>query len=138
MVIFDINHHFWLNNHRFRLYNWHFLIKIDLLIKNISKKIDFYRKYIEFDQIYIKIEIVHLDSSLESKSDRNRQSNLDRDFDSTTTIWFGTPNRISLLKTCKVPIIVPFFNFGTSLLLSFPVQRLLLFLLMMWVRQVIA
>ena len=30
------------------------LIKIELLIENISKKIDFNQKYIEYDQIYIE------------------------------------------------------------------------------------
>ena len=44
----------------------------------------------EYDRIYIEIEIVDLDSSLESESDSNRRSNLDRDFNLTTTIRFGT------------------------------------------------
>ena len=41
--------------------------------------------------------IVDLNTLLESESDHNRQSNLDRDFDSTTTILFGTSNHISLV-----------------------------------------
>ena len=72
---------------------------MDLLIKNISKKIDFNRKYIKFDRIYIEIEILDSNSSLESESDGNRRSNSDRDFDSTMMIGFGTPNRISLIWT---------------------------------------
>ena len=58
--------------------------------------INFNQKYIEYDRIYIKIEIVDSDSALESESDSNRRSNSDRDFDLTTTIPFGTSNRISL------------------------------------------
>ena len=38
-------------------------------------------------------------SSLDFESDRNRQWNLDTDFDLTTTIQFATPNRISLTHT---------------------------------------
>ena len=63
-------------------------IKIDLLIENISKNINFKRKYIKFDRIYIEIEIADSDSSLESESDRKRQSNLDRDF------WFDDDDSI--------------------------------------------
>ena len=48
------------------------MIKMNLLIKNISKKINFNQKYIEYDQTYIKIEIVDSDLSLESESDSNR------------------------------------------------------------------
>ena len=68
------------------------------------KKIDFNRKYIEYDRIYIKIEIVGSDLSLESESDSNRRSNLDRDFNLTTTIRFGTSNRISLLFTFQLKL----------------------------------
>ena len=57
---------------------------------------DFNQKYIEYDRIYIEIEIVDSDSLLESESDSNGRSNSDRDFDSTTTIRFGTSNDISL------------------------------------------
>ena len=49
-----------------------------------------------------KIEIVDSDLSLESESDHNRRSNSDRHFDSTTTIRFGTSNRISLLLTYQL------------------------------------
>ena len=44
------------------------------------------------------------DLSLESESDSNRQSNSDRDFDSTTMIQFGTSNRISLVAVLCVEL----------------------------------
>ena len=46
-----------------------------------------------------KIAIVDSNPSLESESDHNRGSNLDRHFDSMTTIRFGTSNRFSLNQT---------------------------------------
>ena len=68
---------------------------IDLLI-NLLIELD--QIQIKKDWFYIEIAIVDSDSSLDFESDRNWRSNSDTDFDSTTMIWFATPNRISLKR----------------------------------------
>ena len=62
-----------------------------------SKSIDFNWNKDQNRSIIIKIAIVDSNLLLEFESDQNRRSNLDFKFDLTTTIWFGTPNGISLL-----------------------------------------
>ena len=52
---------------------------------------------IEMDPFFIEIAIVDSISLLDCESDQNWQKNLDTGFDSTTTIRFTTPNRISLV-----------------------------------------
>ena len=73
---------------------FYLLIEID---QYYIEKDWFILKKIDFNQNLIEIAIVNSDSPLESESDSNQGSNLDRDFDSTTTIRFGTSNRISLI-----------------------------------------
>ena len=70
-----------------------FDILIDLFDLYINLLIEFRLKNIDF---YIEIVIVDSIWSLDFESDRNQQTNLDFRFDSTTMIWFATPNRISL------------------------------------------
>ena len=85
------------------------LIKIDLLSINQSKMVEFYRKLVVFDRKrqYIskktlKIDIVDSIKSLKSESTIIWRSNSDFRLDSTTSIRFGSPNRISLLNTSHV------------------------------------
>ena len=59
--------------------------------------IDLNRFISKIDRFLIEIAIVDLNPSLDFKSDRNQRSNSDFIFDSTTTIPFVTPNRISLV-----------------------------------------
>ena len=61
--------------------------KRSIYIDNISK----------IDQFYIEIAIVDSIKIVKIPIDINRQSNLESEFDSRTTIWFGLPNRISLM-----------------------------------------
>ena len=51
----------------------------------------------KIDRFFIKIAIVDSKIVVGIRINVNRQSNSDRDFDTTTTIQFGTSNRISLL-----------------------------------------
>ena len=114
VVVFDINR-------RFRLNNQYLVIKIDLLIDKILKKIVFNWKRLilidnlsKIDWFYIKIAIVDSNLSLESKSDHNRRSNSDRHFDSTMTLRFSTSNRISLIL-CIWLAFCFWVRFGTRL-----------------------
>ena len=59
-------------------------------------KDQFYIQKDRFKSIYIEIAIVDSILMVEIRIVVNRRSNSDRDFDSTTTIRFRLPNRISL------------------------------------------
>ena len=78
----------------------------DLLIDFFCLLIDLFYLFIdlliEMDRFYSKIAIFDLILLLDFESDQNRRSNSDTDFDSTTTIRFATPNRISLENSQKL------------------------------------
>ena len=70
--------------------------------------VEFDRFQSKIDQFYIEFDQIDSIKSLESESTSIRQSNSDSKFDSTTSIRFGTPNRISLVdknvsyKVCQL------------------------------------
>ena len=70
-----------------------------IIIKNISKTINFNRFISKIDRFISKIDIVDSIKSLESESTTIGQSNSDFRFDSKSSIRFGDPNRISLIVT---------------------------------------
>ena len=87
-------------------------------------KINLIENILKIDRFYIEIAIVDSNKSLESKSDHNRRSNLDRHFETTTTIRFGTSNGTSwytLHKTGEgaqnsIVVAQGLFDHGTALL----------------------
>ena len=91
-VLFDIIRQFRLKYHHFRLINRHL---VDL---NWS----FNQFYNEIDWLYLEIAIIDSKIVIWIRIDLNQRSNSDRDFDSTTTIRFGTLNCISLLHKCQI------------------------------------
>ena len=76
------------------------IFDINWLLINFYDLFDIYNDLlIEMDQFYIEIGIIDSISSLDFESDWIRWSNSDTDFDSTMTIRYATPNRISLVDT---------------------------------------
>ena len=80
-----LNLTFWIKFNHFQLNNRHKKV----LFWSLNQKMDkFNWKQINIDQIYIKIAIIYMISSLKSESDQNRRSHSDLEFESTMTIWF--------------------------------------------------
>ena len=72
-----------------------------LLIQKWLKSIKIDRFQLKLDRILIDIAIVDSISLLKSKSDQNWQSKPAGLKSESSTIWFGTPNRISLEGCCS-------------------------------------
>ena len=105
-TFFDKNWPFDLLINFFNLLIDFFNLLIDLFDLYINLLIEIDRIEIKEDWFYIEIMIDDSIPSLDFDLDRNRRSNLDFRFDSTTTIQFRTPNRISLLERGRQSFIV--------------------------------